>query len=92
MKIKTAKLANAIKIGTKEVHFIVEKDYDIELEGFFLKITEKIPSHPASGRATSCTSLFNTVYWQEHEIGPSVSAKSGGASGKVKSTQPAATL
>lgn len=62
MKFKHIKLANSVKIGTKEHVFISKTLYDVELkDNFIVQITEKLTG------ATSFTTLFNTIYWEADE-------------------------
>lgn len=57
MKIQYVKCANAVKVGNTEQMFFRNEHYDIELDGHFIRITDK------RNKQYIYTSLFNTPYW-----------------------------
>jgi hypothetical protein len=62
VKLKSLKLANAVKCGTKEELFLSDRDYDMELHNaMVIKITA------LQVRQTTYTTLMNTVWWMQAE-------------------------
>ena len=61
MKLKSIKLANAIKVGDDEMGFLDWRKYDIELVGeFVIKVR---PNRVGSTASYTFTSVFNCIYW-----------------------------
>lgn len=69
MKISYVKLANAIKCGTKTADNLLEKDFDMTLDGVVIRVTEK------KSNKSVFTSLFNAVYWTGDEAKPAETKK-----------------
>jgi hypothetical protein len=83
VKLKSAKFANSIKVGQLEITFGASNAFDLDLEGWVIKVTD------LRSNATSSTTVFNTIYWVEDEGERSSSTVLPGAGTKGKKDKPA---
>jgi hypothetical protein len=78
MKLKSAKLANSIKVGAngEETNYLSAKAFDIDFDGTVLTA---VSTRVGSDKTPTCTSIHNMAWWVIDDQGTGVEALRGQA-------------
>lgn len=64
-KLKYIRLANSVKCGPREETYFTDKDFDLTLvDAIKIRVVHR------ATKQQRMTSLFNAIFWEEHEDAP----------------------
>lgn len=64
--LKDLKVANAIKVASKELTYMGSEHYDIRMHNnLFIEVTNKVPPGHKTPKDTVYTSIMNAISWHK---------------------------